>query len=733
MSRGSRWAGIASAAVAAATLCLGSAGQAAAGAAPEVLDWQVGGFIDAGGIYSFGERSSSKFNEYRDMDNGFVGEFELRGEHKDRPYYFEFGARNPARDDQRYDATVGRWGVFRFDGAWSRTPHVLSNEAQTMFQDNNGDFTLPSTQRAAIATTFVGGAANRAAIESTILGLLRPIDLKFNTDVAVADFTLTPTEPLRFDLGYSNRRVEGRRPLSFPSDSATLGLGARSMTLVELAVPLDEMTHEARLRAEYATPAFAIQGGYTASLFENNFQSFTWDNPVTTTGTLARGIASWDPNNTAHTFDISGRASLPWWQTTVTGAFSYSLLRQDETFVQNVLGSALSTNVSDEGRTSPDAQTDLVLASFRVTSRPIRNVTATAHYRFFERQNDSPIISFTNSFPNGVNQGLHTTGSPRFNKQNAGLDVGWRPLRLLSLKAGYEYEHWNRGDFDFTGLSFSTDEHIGKAAADITPVDWLLGRVTYTFGVRNLDEYGADPLAGNGPGYLKFNIADRVRNRVDVLLQLSRWETVTPSLSLGYASDNYSNSAYGLTDDQNFSAGLNVGWVPLNWVTLFADYTFEYHDSKVRVWQGGDPFESSSKDLFHIINVGAVLDLIPKRFDLTLDYGVTFGYTQMDNRNFDGANVGCTTGANCALDYPRIDNVLQTARIIGRYRLTERLSVRSGLAYERYNERIWSLDPMRPFLGDFDTSSAGVASTFLGAIVPNYESFTFGGVVRYEF
>ena len=79
---------------------------------------------------------------------------------------------------------------------------------------------------------------------------------------------------------------------------------------------------------------------------------------------------------------------------------------------------------------------------------------------------------------------------------------------------------------------------------------------------------------------------------------------------------------------------------------------------------------------------------------------------------------------------------------MGRYRLTEKLQVRGGLAYERYTERDWARDPMQPFMGNLDSDrpippgvpvAAGVQSVWLGATRPNYEAYILGGFVRYQF
>jgi len=788
MWQGRRWVGVVLSAAVASSMCLGASGPAlAAAAGTEVLAWSVNGSIEAGGMYESGENRSSKFNDYRDMDSGFVGELSLRGEKKDSPYFFDLWVKNPARDDGAYSGEFGRHGMFRLELGWDRVRHVLSNTATTMFQENRGDFTIPSSLRTAITTTpagFLNGtAANCGAtiswtcpypvgsgtaptvgnaqfnfIRDTINGLSRPIDYAFNTDVGVVGLRFTPREDLQFEFEYNNRRKDGYRSMSADQPNHP----------VELPIPIEDMTHEIKYKAEFARPDFAIQFGYTASFFQNAFESYKWDSldstvtqmgavnaagTATTTGASARGELSAPPDNVAHSFNLTGTAALPF-RSRINGTFAYTMLRQDDTFQNNipVAGTGLTPkNTDDAGMSSADAKTDLILGNFLLTSRPLSSVSVTAKYRYFEHQNDMPVHVFTDTIspvtPTGVLFQNTVTGrrtytaslttfasgtsrEERYTKQNAGLDLGWRPIRKVSLKAGYEYEHWNRGDID--GKSFSTDEHSAKAAVDVTPLDWLLGRLSYTYGIRNLDgDYGRDPLSG--PNFYKFNYADRDRNRVDLLLQLSRWETFTPSFNFGYAYDNYYNSKFALTDDENLSAGVSLGWSPMSGLTLSADYTYERHDTtqaspgSATAGSSVNDFESTSKDEFHNVGLGAIVDVIPKIFDINLGYAVTFGYTTIKAQNL---NPAFTTAAG---NFDRIQNVLQTFRIVGRYRLTEKLSVRGGFAYERYNERNFAKDPMLAFMGNYDTSGGGILANWVGATVPNYEAYITSLFVRYDF
>jgi hypothetical protein len=140
------------------------------------------------------------------------------------------------------------------------------------------------------------------------------------------------------------------------------------------------------------------------------------------------------------------------------------------------------------------------------------------------------------------------------------------------------------------------------------------------------------------------------------------------------------------------------------------------------------------------------VDLIPKKFDVTLGYAVTFGYTTINARNTNPAYTpptitAASTSTTQAFDWDKINNILHTFKIVGRYRLTEKLQVRAGFAYERYKERDFARDPMQPFMGAFErvtpTSpfpiTAGIQSVYLGATQPNYEAYILSAFVRYEF
>jgi len=757
MRRAWRWGVVALAGLVVACLAMEVPGPAQA--AQDALDWKVSGDVEVGGMYGFGERSSSRFNNYRDMDNGFLGEVNLQGEKKDWdvPLFFEIGIKNPARDDQRYEGAFGWYGLFKLDLSWDRTPVDLSNSAQTIWQQNDdGSFRLPSTLRSTIATTFTTAPtspAGRAAISGTINGLLRPVELGYNTDVGKAGVKFTPLEGMRFDVEYMNIRREGKRPIGAQMAGSTAG------PIHELAIPIENYTQEVKVGMEYARPTWGLQFNYTGSLFYNEFSGYTWDNPNVATSTAAANASdrvSAAPKNFANTFSLTGTAALPL-QTRVNGTFAYTMLRQDQAFEFNTQNPNLAqSNTDDAGNSHPDAKANLVLGNIVLTSRPIKSVTATARYRYFEYQNDTPEHLFTNAYVSGgTTPTLSKSLNERYTKQNVGIDLAWRPISMLNLKGGYEYLHWSRagyGDINDAGTTqtnFSNHDNIAKFSADMTPVDWFLGRLTYAWDHQTLVGENATPTAAL-PNAVPYPYAERTSNRVDALFQFTPWETLTPSISGSYAVSDYPNNDFGLTKNDYWSGGASLAWSPVPSLTLTGDFTYEQYnwDMTSRYNVGGvlpgSPFNdwrSKSKDQFYNVGLNAIVDIVPKKFDITLGYAVSFGYTTFQNSN-PNLNAGGVTSVPQATAYSwdKVQNVLQNFRFVAKYHVTEKLSLRGGFAYERANERNWATDPMQPFMGNYDSDrpggapiTQGVQSVYLGATQPNYEAYIVSGFVRYAF
>ena len=108
------------------------------------------GHIEIGIRQLYGDRGSSKFNEYRDLRRGFFirsAEVNL-GNLLNDSFFFNFQSRDTLLKDQSYLLALGRRGKYRLDLLWDQIPHVFTNQAKTLFQESSpGVFTVAAPIR----------------------------------------------------------------------------------------------------------------------------------------------------------------------------------------------------------------------------------------------------------------------------------------------------------------------------------------------------------------------------------------------------------------------------------------------------------------------------------------------------------------------------------------------------------------------------------------------------------
>ena len=123
------------------------------------------------------------------------------------------------------------------------------------------------------------------------------------------------------------------------------------------------------------------------------------------------------------------------------------MLYQDDTFYSHTVNPLLAGDPRLRLYSSSlggDVRNLLINAT--ATTRPIRDVTVTGTYRFF----DYDPHTLTQTFPAHV---VRDTGAPvvetlfstthAYQKQNGDLDAAWRVLRPLTLQAGFGWERWD--------------------------------------------------------------------------------------------------------------------------------------------------------------------------------------------------------------------------------------------------------------------------------------------------
>ncbi|MBI3329597.1 MAG: MtrB/PioB family decaheme-associated outer membrane protein, partial [Nitrospinae bacterium] len=538
---------------------------------------EVGGriFVDRPGKVERG-----KFEEYRDIPPGvFLERLRLRFESRDESYSLEFGAKDPGEQHQNFFLRSSKLGRYTFEFEWDQIPHVFSGTGRSPYHESpRGVFELSDL----LQTTLQGAsAAARPGILRSFLATASDIDLKTRWDAARFLMKFTPTPDWDLRAGYTHTQKEGQRPIGTTLSSFT--------NQVELPEPIDQTVHDFRMSAELARERWQLQFSYNLSVFQNDVDVLVWDNPLRLTdgpfvssptggsSAPARGRLDLAPDNMAHTMGLTGGVNLPW-RSRLTGTFSYGWRFQDDPFVPHTINTAIVDPRLALPAKSLDGEVGITLFNLRLTSRPLRDISLGARYRFYDFDDRTRNLTFPARVRTDTDLLTDPITSSRFSytKHNGGADVGWRPLPPLSAKVGFDWERWDRDPRHREAPL--TDEYTPKISLDYTPLDWLLLRTSYARSWRRINTYnpfahlahtvGEEEAVTEAPVaqstlIRKYDEADRDRDRVDFLAQLTPFDTLTFTPTLSFRNDDFKNSPLGLQDDKSWAAGFDASWSPM--------------------------------------------------------------------------------------------------------------------------------------------------------------------------
>ena len=705
------------------------------------------GEIDIGGRFFLDEpsaRGKAKLEEYRDLDQQPFGDFRFRLSTPDEKYAIGLGGDKVGQDDQSYFLATGRLGLWGFDFGWDQIPHILGTTPRLIpTETDTGVFTLPSP-RPPLSTYNVGLNQD-------------PDEIKVRWDVAKFSFVLTPTPDLDLNLDYTWTHRHGDR-------SFGAAMGSPGGNFLEVLRPVDDSTHDVRLRASYVGDGWQVQGGYTLSLYLNDPTSVTADNPCfglsasiaaggcanDGNGATATGRVSLAPDNIANTFWLAGGVNLPM-RTRVTGNFAFSLRTQDDTFLPPTVNPALASSPTLAlPRQSLDGTAYTILFNVNATSRPLPPLTLTARYRLFnldDTTDDLVVPAHVVNDKSPIVAEARLPFRPSYLKQNADLDARWRFSQPLAVTVGGGWERWDRNEHREAPTS---DEFFAKLKADWTPFDWMVGRLAYVPSLRRISDYNtfAHPehsvLEENDPASLlsqgqstllrKFDEADRNTQRVTFQMDLTPTDVITVTPNATYRWDDYYDSALGLQTAETWSAGIDVAWRPLERLPLFAGYLYESTDQKQasRYREPNVDFQdftwvSRNIDTAHTFYAGFRAALIPKTLDWNVRLSYSRGRGEIDTSNPTPPTSGSSSQRNNATAQPFPDQKTDLVRLQSDLQYVwKSWVVTLSYLFEKFDQANFHTDGLVPFVGD-------VTSIWLGNSPEDYTAQILALTVGYRF
>ena len=739
------------------------AGSGGAGA-EDILGLNWSGDLELGGRV-FIERppaqDRAKFEEYRDLPESAFGPYlRLRGDSKDDFYTVEIFGENIGQTDQKFQLHSYGVGKFNFLFLWDQIPHIFCTNCRTLYVESpQATFSLPTPRPSPLSVW------NSAPLID---------EVGFRTDVAAVAVGFTPTPAWDIGLGGSAMFKHGDRP-------SGLLFGTPGNNAAEVAAPVEETTYGAHFNLGFAGKGYQLQFGYDFSLYNNEIDALRVDNPCFgltaalpagcgTSGTVppapATGQGALTPDNIAHTFTLAGGVNLPL-NTRLTGSFSYSLRFQDQAFLPFTINPTLAANpaiVTAQANLpgSLDGQVNILRFNLTATSRLTEDLTATGRFRVYDYDDTSPEIPFTAYVENDrVVVNIATDGPIRaqlarrypYTKYDAGGDLRYQLFQPLTLKVAFDWEQWIReADSVVVPASlvevgsdsvihvprevFTTNQYTPKVMLDYTPLDWLLFRFGYAFSTREGTYYlqaSEEQLAL----LRKYDMADRDRNRWDFLADIMAMDNLTFTVTFSYTMDDYGSSQFGLQDANNWAAGGDVTWKPLEWLSLFAGYVHEEWDTQSRHKRrsgtelNNPTFDwvSQTDDRYDTVRAGFNVVIIPQRLEGGANYNFSIGRTTMNAFN-PQTPVGAGAAAAVAANFPEIETTLNQVNAFLRYWITKHFSAKVMYSWEQWQQSDFRFDGLLPF--NFPDPNTG-DTIFLGMDPQNYTAHWFTLVLGYHF
>jgi MtrB/PioB family decaheme-associated outer membrane protein len=574
---------------------------------------------------------TSKFNEYRDLRNGFyVRRLDLKFENVlHSKNYFAVQSQKTLYRDQSYLATFGNYGKFRMQFRYDEIPHIYSNTTRTLYtQTSPGVWAFPALIRSSLQAST---AANLPSLINTQVvpqsNFITPSIIR-KAGTALISYNLTPSWAL--DLSFWRESERGNRPIglimnSSPSASATSGFG------VELPESINYYNNLLRFGTDYGRHSWGVQAAYIGSFFQNNTTQMTWDNPFrltneTITNPLS-GRMSLYPDNKAQYLSFAGATDLTKYMH-FTASISPGWLRQDAPFLPYTINTAIntcgtgtqacnSTAVLPAPSLGGDKQT--LAMNYTLVTTAWKSLEFKTNYRQYDYNNNTPVFNFTPVEGDSAAPAADSNTPFGFNRKNVEATGTWFFAKKSSLKAGYEGEWMDRSHRDVA----HSLENSFFVAGDWVPTKDLLVRLSYRHSDRKPDAYqddnAADPVTGvdvtcadtttvsftaDQRCSRRFDEAARLRNRGDGLVQYSPTDKLTLSAFGGTLQDNFNRQGgtnspvalnfltgsaattspyylYGVLKDISYNYGFDADYALTTQVSLFAEYSHEHYYKRI--------------------------------------------------------------------------------------------------------------------------------------------------------
>ena len=611
-----------------------------------------------------------KYGRYTGLEEEgeyIIGDLKSQGFAEDGGFWKVRGT-NLGLDSRFLRFDFGDLGRHEFFLEYDQLPNNKSNTANTPFLGvGSSNLTLPAD------IDFI----NISSLNSA----LRPFDIETERRRIGFGGGLIAKKHWKFNVAYRHETKEGVDKIGGSIVNQEQQLVGNT-TAALLPEPIDYETDIVDASLTYARDKAQVDLRYHISLYDNNNQALTWEDPFSPGDFASQSLA---PDNEFQQLMLTGSYLFPY-NSRVTGMVSYGRMTQDEAFLPNAIDPAVSSALP---RDSLDAEVWLTSAKLKLASRPTRKLRLSAGYRYDERDSDDTPVD-TYIYP--VADSPTVTGGPvenrplSYERNRADIMANYRFTHYLSLRGGYKYEEMSRDYVDVERED--TEENTLFTKLKLRPHS----AVNLALYAEGSERDGSEYLtpANENPALRKYHLADRDRTKLGAAVDIMPTEALSFTVTADYIKDEYDDSEIGLTESESPTYSLDVNYAPHKKVTTYAYYTREDIQSK----QAGSEtvlttpdWEADFEDTVDSYGVGVKLTKLGGKWDVGLDVFQTKATGEIDMQDL--------TAPGTETQFPDLETELTGVKLWTLYRHRKNMAFKLGYRYEKYKADNWAVDDLQ--------------------------------------
>ena len=579
-------------------------------------------------------------------------------------------AENLGLDSRYLRLDYGQVGRYNLYLEYDQIPNNLFDTAETPFdRSDRDDLALPAG--------WVDGTTTGSMTE--LAESLRSFDIEAERRRATAGARWYLAEPWTLDVEVRHETKKGTDIIG-----GAIGTGFGSVTSSILPMPIDYETDEVEVKLGYARGRGNVELAYYYSGFSNRFSALAWENPFTSRSeggqlrTSDVGSLSLYPDNHFNRVSLSG--GYRFGETTrLSGVLSWGRMTQDQGF------EPLTVNPEIDADGVPRdslGDADVADAFLRLTSRPAAGWNLRVTYRYHDRDDDFPSMTYDYIAMDSRFGGEVTTRPLRYRTHDfsAGADYRFNAVATLALDYGYERKNRDYQDVERE----KTEENSLDAKLRLNVRDGV--QVTLRGGLADRDGSDYEPEDNQNPLLRKYHYADRSQDKLGASLMWLPRDDLSLSASADYLKDDYDHSEIGLTEAKHQVYTLDASYGPAENLNLYAFISYEDIRSEQANSENDGPatWFTELSDKVTTGGVGVDYTLPGDRWTLGLNYTESYGKGETD---VDAAD---------AEPYPDIRSRVRTVELSALYRHSDSLDLKFAWWYERYKADDWALDDVEP-------------------------------------